>query len=413
MKPKQMMLFAVAIGCGLVAMLGAQQVLSGNKAPEQEMVKILCAKTDIDAGVLLDDSNVVFKDWPVGNVLEGAITTKEEYVEHASKIKVSPNMPILKSYLGPKGQAGFASLIPKGMTVTTLPVDLTMTHSGLLRPGSFVSVTCAVTRQARGADRTESTMIRTVLKRVKVLAVGSQIAGSDATSKDGTPAKVENVSFVTFPRQANLLNLAMIVSNRRMQFTLLGEEDQSTDDTEDLDETALAQRSAELMGEGNKSNQENQRREEPNSVAAKPEGSSFGEYLKRQPIAIEVAELGKQPARPTWKMEIYKGNTKEVHELELPGSEVAVEPAVVEPKRELSLGDQLAPLFRFFTSTTTKNNNPSTAPAANDSNDLNAGVSKETDLPSDQSAAKQSGGQSAAKQSNGQSAAKHKNTSQR
>ena len=131
MKPKQMMLFAVAIGCGLVAMLGAQQILSGNKPVEQEMVKILVARMDIDPGVPLDKSNVGFTEWPKEKIPEGAITKEEEFAEHALKIRVSPNMPVLIPYLGPKGVVGVGSMIPAGMNLVTLPVDLTQTHSGL------------------------------------------------------------------------------------------------------------------------------------------------------------------------------------------------------------------------------------------------------------------------------------------
>ena len=70
MKSKQLMLFAVAICCGLVAMIGAQQILSGNKPVEQEMVRILVAKADIGPGVPLNESNVGFKNWPKDNVLD-------------------------------------------------------------------------------------------------------------------------------------------------------------------------------------------------------------------------------------------------------------------------------------------------------------------------------------------------------
>ncbi len=343
MKPKQMMLFAVAIGCGLVAMIGAQQILSGNRPPEQEMVKILVAKLDIDPGIPLDDSNVGFREWPKENAPEGCITRKEEFAEHALKIRVSPNMPVLLPYLGPKGQVGISSMIPKGMTLVTLPVDSTQTHSGLLRAGSYVTVSCVVDRPGREGRVASS--IKTVLKRVKVIAVGDKIAGTDVATKEANAVKVENISFVTYPRQAMLLNLAKVVSNGRMQFAMLGEEDKSVDDTQDLDEASLAKRTNELFGDKGSELLENPlniAKPEPVSKV-RPTGSSFSEYLKQQPVAPQVAELGKNPSRPTWRVEIYSGSKKEVHEHELPEEPVAA------PTKSPDVSEQwTAPLMKFF-----------------------------------------------------------------
>lgn len=349
MKPKQMMLFAVAIGCGLVAMLGAQQILSGNKPVEQEMVKILVAKVDIDPGVPLDKANVAFTEWPKEKIPEGAITKEEEFAEHALKIRVSPNMPVLIPYLGPKGVVGVGSLIPKGMNLVSLPVDLTQTHSGLLRPGSYVTISCAIDRPGR--DGKPSTKIKTVLKRVKVIAVGDWLAGTERATKETTSTKAENISFITYPRQAMLLYLAKQVSNGKMHYAMLGEADTSTDDTQDLDEDAFAQRSSELFGDKTPEPVDNIVNT-PAPVLApavaptvqqRPTGSSFAEYLKEQPVPPAVVELGKRPSKSTWRIEIFNGDKKEIQELELP--EEGIEAPVEFPT---STELWTAPLMQFF-----------------------------------------------------------------
>ncbi|WP_157605103.1 Flp pilus assembly protein CpaB [Schlesneria paludicola] len=342
MKSKQMMLFAVAIGCGLVAMIGAQAILSGNKAPEQEMIKILVALKDMDPGTPLDETNVGFKEWPRENAPEGSITTKEEFAGHAIKIRVSPAMPVLIPYLGPKGQVGVASMIPKGMTLVSLPVDSTQTHSGLLRAGSYVSVSCAISRRLR--DGQESTSIKTVLKRVKVIAVGDKVAGNDVATKDPNAVKVENISFVTYPRQAKLLHLAKVVSAGRLQFALLGEEDIASEDEQDLDETMLAQRSRELENASDIPDENSTISKTKTPPKERPIGSSFSEYLKQQPVAPEVAQLGKNPSRPVWRVEIYNGDKKEIYEHDLPDGHQPVAPAT-----NPTIGDQWAsPLMKFF-----------------------------------------------------------------
>ena len=63
MKLKSVLLLAVAMSCGLVAMLGVQQVLSGDKQVNQDdnVTKVLVATAEIVPGHRLDESNVVFK----------------------------------------------------------------------------------------------------------------------------------------------------------------------------------------------------------------------------------------------------------------------------------------------------------------------------------------------------------------
>jgi pilus assembly protein CpaB len=77
MKFKSVVLLAVAIDCGLVAMLGVQQVMSGDKAAEKKMIKVLIAIEEISPGVPLDETNVAFKELPEDMVPSGAVTKQE------------------------------------------------------------------------------------------------------------------------------------------------------------------------------------------------------------------------------------------------------------------------------------------------------------------------------------------------
>ncbi len=104
MKNKSLMLLMVAAGCGLVAMIGVQQIMStGETAPK---TRILVARTEIDAGTQLDKTNVGFKEWPAEALPEGAIQTEEEFLERALKHRVGPGQPILLTELGNKGEYG-------------------------------------------------------------------------------------------------------------------------------------------------------------------------------------------------------------------------------------------------------------------------------------------------------------------
>ena len=140
MKMKSLVLLAMAIGCGFVAMLGVQQVLSGDKKPAEETAKVLVALTNIVPGQPLDDTNVAFKDWPKDKIPQGAVTSHEQYVERSLRVAAVPNEPIMAAHLNDKGVFGGSSEIPSGMRVATVPVTVTKTHSGLIMPGDRVDV---------------------------------------------------------------------------------------------------------------------------------------------------------------------------------------------------------------------------------------------------------------------------------
>jgi pilus assembly protein CpaB len=78
MKIKSVLLLAVALGCGLVAMLGVQQALSGNKEDDGGVTRVLVATTEINPGTRLDETNSIFKEWPANAIPQGAVTSSEE-----------------------------------------------------------------------------------------------------------------------------------------------------------------------------------------------------------------------------------------------------------------------------------------------------------------------------------------------
>jgi len=338
MKSKSLVLLAVAAGCGLVAMLGVQQMLSGGKQPAQTKVRILVAKTDIDPGVPLEKTNVGFKEWPKDSLPEGAITKEEEYAERALKHHVGPGQPILVAELGKKGDFGVEVQIPEGMTLVTYPVSATMTHSGLLKPGSFVDVSAAIEyAQKGGGKRVE---IKPVLQGVQVIAVGNQIAGTEAAT-EGTPKDAKNVSFLVFPLQGQLLQLAFKKSNGAIQLALRGKTDKSLANTRDLTDQSMSMLSNQLLGETEEAKPTGKSSTEAH-VTTRPK-SSFNSFVKRQ-SSPAVTEVGDQALRRTWKIEVFQGDKKEVQEIDWPEEPVAnATPSSANAKQGWT-----SPLMQFF-----------------------------------------------------------------
>jgi len=206
MKPKSLMLFVVAAGCGLVAMVGAQQWLARNQEHKADQVKVLVARTQIDPGIRLTPDMVVFRDFPKQNVPEGAVLKEEQYTERALKSRAYPGQPILVAQLGEKGQFGTSLEIPEGMRLATLKVDPTMIHSGIMKPGDRVDVVLTYTVQRRGSQ--PDTRTRTILQYIQVYAMGNHTMRSEPSEKEAPAKDVKGVSLLVTPVQAELLKYA-------------------------------------------------------------------------------------------------------------------------------------------------------------------------------------------------------------
>jgi pilus assembly protein CpaB len=315
MKNKSLLLLLVAAGCGLVAMLGVQQLLSGGKSTPK--ARILVAKTDIEAGVELDKTNVGFKEWPADAIPEGAVQTEDQFAERALKHRAIPGQPILTTELGEKGEFGLHMQIPTSMRVVTVPVTATMTHSGLLRPGNFVDVSAVIETNIKGGGKRVE--VKPVLQCIQVFAVGSQIVGSEG-SKDPKAADVKNVSFLVYPLQAQLMQLANKQSNGGLQFALRSSSDKNLVNARDLNDESLNMLSNSLMGQKDEPVRTTETKIDetpsPKVVKAKPK-SAFRNYLAPE-TAEAMTSVGKQAVRRTWKIEIFQGDQREVKEIDWP-----------------------------------------------------------------------------------------------
>src|SRR5262245_2799893 len=221
MKTKSMVLLAMALGCGLVAMLGVQQIMSGEKNKPKDTVPVLVAKTEIPAGVRIEPAQVAFEEWPRESIPQGAVTDPAQFEERALKVRAFPGDVILQAKLGNKGEFGVSTSIPAGHRVVTVPVNLTSVHSGMIRPGDRIDVLVTYTNRKPGQPEVSRT--KTVLEYIEVFAIDRLREGEGSSSDKG--AKPENLSVLVTPEQANLLMLA--ASKGKLQMALRNSEDKS------------------------------------------------------------------------------------------------------------------------------------------------------------------------------------------
>lgn len=349
MKPNKLILLAVAAGCGLVAMLGVQQMMSGNKVSTAK-TNILIAKAEIGAGMPLDKSNVGFKEWPTDSLPEGAVLKEEEFKERTLKHRVGPGQPILITELGNKGDIGIEVQIPEGMTVQTIPVTATQTHSGLLKPGAFVDVSATIEYSMKNGVK--ELRNQKILQCLKVIAVDDLVAGTEAapTTTGATAKEAKNVSFLVYPMQGQLLQLAVKKSNGAVQLALRGKSDKSLTNTGDLTEEAMTKLSNQLFGDAEEpaSNKSFSTVSSTPSSTPSSKPKSAIRRLVKSGANPAVLEVGDEPTKQTWKIEIFQGDKREVQEVTLPDEPTPVKlPSSLNATKTWSI-----PLLKLFTSDT-------------------------------------------------------------
>jgi pilus assembly protein CpaB len=322
MKFKTVVLLAVAVGCGLVAMLGVQQ-LTKKGGSEEEYAQILFAATEITSGTMLDESNVTFKRWPKDQVPEGAVITPEQYEQRSIRGNVVPGEMILLAKLSEKGVWGASADIPEGMRVVTVPVDLTKSHSGLIQAGDRVDVMVTYKSRNEGGMGTRT---RTFLEAIKVFATDSRRASE--VTKEGEEVKAKNISLLVTPEQANLVMLA--TNKGQIHLALRHKGDTTVANTASIgdyifeDGDALANvgdMHDDLSGADSLESTGADSEPEPVDAVRSALQMELNRQIEQQPTAATATTAEAAPEKKTWKIQIYAGNTLRVEEIELPADE--------------------------------------------------------------------------------------------
>jgi len=207
MRPKSLILLALALGCGLVASIGISQVLDGNnnKPAVVETMPIYVALQNINLGDPIDDSMVSLEEWPKSKVPIGAITTWEELEDRRPRAVIFEGEPLMDAKLLTKGQRHDPiSGIPDGMRLKTVSVDARKSAAGLLSPGDRVDMQIFV--HANEKENIPHPFTKTFLQNVRVYAVDQTVQ----RGVDGTEARTvaKTVSLLVTPQQANRITTA-------------------------------------------------------------------------------------------------------------------------------------------------------------------------------------------------------------
>jgi len=314
MKFKTVLVGSVALGCGLVAMLGVQQRLSGQQA-EPDMVAVYVAAAEIPAGRVIDATLIKKQPLPKSLVPPGAVTDASEIVDRALSVKAFAGEIILQAKLVDRGRAGVSVQIPKGFKTYALPVSLSQIIGGLLLPGDHVDV--LVTYKYRDpATGQELQKTKMFLSNITVFAVDT-LTDSETETKTGEKQKEKSkstgakiVSFLVNDEQLHVL--AHASQRGTLHLALRNPDDKSEPKIESLDD---------LLFDTQPSSHGAVAEEGGENPPPQGDLNKFLDNLPQdEPAAAATAAPSAPPAKPvrTWTITIIEKGVKTTETFEIP-----------------------------------------------------------------------------------------------
>jgi pilus assembly protein CpaB len=204
---------AVAAGLALIAMLS---LLLYSQSLQKEVgggrkVSVLVAATEIPAGTRLGKSSLAFREVPEAYVHPASLRQGEEMQVIGRPVadKIAQGQSILWSDFELQKSPGarrLSAAVQKGQRAITIPVDISGSLGGMLRPGDHVDVLGTFAR----AQQDYATV--TLLQNVLVLATGEVRGGAEgeeAAAPSGGTRTFNNITVAVDPEEAELLVFAM------------------------------------------------------------------------------------------------------------------------------------------------------------------------------------------------------------
>lgn len=205
----------VAIGLALIAVLSVwlysrtlqEEVAGGQK------IGILVAAEEIAAGSRLTKANLAVREVPEAYLHPGSIRKGEEnqVIGRPVADKIAQGQPLLWDDFELQRSASTRRLsgaLQKGQRAVTIPVDVSGSLAGMLRPGDHVDLLGTFSR-GQGGDWATVTLLQNVL----VLATGDRRGGAEGgeeamAASPGGPRTFNNITVSVDPEEAELLVFA-------------------------------------------------------------------------------------------------------------------------------------------------------------------------------------------------------------
>jgi pilus assembly protein CpaB len=221
MKPKTMILLAVAIGCGLVASYLTSKVLADRSTgePQVEMVKVLTAKRNLALGTVIKDPEKFFeeKEVPKASAPKKGFSSFADIKNQKLVKPVSEDAFITKDDVMDTGSDIFIQSIPAGYRAVAIKVTPETVAAGFVQPNTRVDVISTLKRD--GAESVSQVILQDML----VLATDQE-----ANRDPNVGGKLAStVTIAAKPEDALKLTLAASLGEVRLILRKFGEDETS------------------------------------------------------------------------------------------------------------------------------------------------------------------------------------------
>jgi pilus assembly protein CpaB len=199
----------LAIGTGWLT-LNYVNSLKRSSAQSTEQRTVVVAAADIPARTTITPAMLQRTTRPADAVEPDAITDPSIAAGQLSLISIPAGSQISSSKIGRPGSVGLPVQLSPGKRAVSIQVDKVKGISGLIQPGDRVDVIAIPPRQ-----NNEPPAAVTILRGIKVLAVGTSLETSSATPSPEESAST-TVTLEVSPQQADLVAMADINTNLRL-----------------------------------------------------------------------------------------------------------------------------------------------------------------------------------------------------
>lgn len=205
---------AIALLLGAVAaFIAARWMNASRPASSQSAPRVVVVERAVEAGRAIAADQVASIEWPGSSIPKDALSSTDEVVGRIARVSMIPGEPVLPGKLAPlSATGGLSSIIPDGKRAITVRVNEVIAVAGFALPGSYVDVLVS------GKDADKNSFSRTVLSRVKVLAVAQE-----TSAEPDKPKVVNAVTLELSPFESEKLDLARSIG--RLSLVLRNELD--------------------------------------------------------------------------------------------------------------------------------------------------------------------------------------------
>lgn len=278
MRPKSLILLALALGCGLAASIGISRVMDANanrSGADLDTTPIYVAAHNINLGDPISSDMLVMEEWPTAKAPKGAISSMEDLEGRRPRTTIFAGTPMLEAHLLARGEtADPITNIPSGFRLSTISVDAETGAAGLLSPGDRVDVQLFMSANQRTGVKTATT--RVFLQNIRVFAI-EQAVQRAAEGEDEGKTIPKTVSLLVTSEQASKIDLAQNVG----EISLVPRNPNDETDAQVVDVTL-----EDIFGTRS---EKNDRESEQNrdTVAVKPKSNMFDSFIGMMSQAAE------------------------------------------------------------------------------------------------------------------------------